>query len=186
VSTAKPVVKILPLILLVLIPIWFFINPKAETENNILNPIGEFVDSAQKAMPGGKNVQTENTENLAEIPESESGIETEKEIYIGIEEIESVEVEENIKQDENVEEEKEIYIELENITNGIDDVEINKSILEKVEESFEESYENSTYIPLEEIISYSENDSLNLDENHTDETSNVEVSTNIKDNNKNK
>ena len=58
-STAKPVVKILPLILLVLIPIWFFINPKAETENNILNPIGEFVDSAQRALPSGKNVQTE-------------------------------------------------------------------------------------------------------------------------------
>ena len=44
-----------------LIPAWFILNPKGNPKGgNILNPIGEFVDSAQKALPGGKNVQTEN------------------------------------------------------------------------------------------------------------------------------
>lgn len=47
-STAKPIVKIFPLILLMLIPIWFILNPK--DNKNILNPVGEFVE---------KNVQTE-------------------------------------------------------------------------------------------------------------------------------
>jgi beta-lactamase class A len=50
-SRKKSIVKIIPLIILILIPAWFILNPKDNPEGkNILNPIGEFVE---------KNVQTE-------------------------------------------------------------------------------------------------------------------------------
>jgi len=88
-----------------------------------------------------------------EMPESE--LENEEEIYIDIEEIEIVREEEN----EIVEEEaEEVYIELENITRVLDEVEINESGLEN---DFEEGYENLTDIPLDELVSNSENLSLN-------------------------
>lgn len=47
VSKAKPLVKILPLILFILIiPVFYFLNPSNTNNENILNPVGKFVEKS--------------------------------------------------------------------------------------------------------------------------------------------
>lgn len=48
-SRKKPIVKILPLILLILVPVWFIFNPKTETAE-VLDPLGKFVKSVEKTV----------------------------------------------------------------------------------------------------------------------------------------
>ena len=63
-SRKKPIVKLLPLLLLMLVPLWFLINPKTAAENSVINPIGKFVDSAQTKLSGVKEVKSEELEKI--------------------------------------------------------------------------------------------------------------------------